>query len=302
MTPAILLTLATVPFSGALIRWRVHYSPKRIQLEDSEAGQESAHATLTVTGYFSTLKRVYQLEGWAGLFKGLLPMFLTFAIKLFSLVGLITIVHKIRLPFSLSLWKMGFDMVVIGIPMQVFTARAVVTPYRLSYMKPSAAFKLLLSPTERRQPWRLYLLPGLAASQFCLVLTSFLIYPLFSGMRHSTPLLAGLKLIVYFSFGLAWTTLQTPLLNVNSRLAVQRIHKGDDVEISEAEVAAAIGIQVYSNEEVIVLREEEDPYKGVFDCLKKVIAEEGWKSLFRAWWITALSFLQFAHILWMVNV
>ncbi|KAJ8081180.1 hypothetical protein PM082_018023 [Marasmius tenuissimus] len=71
---SVLSLAVSVPLSGALVRWRVHYAPStgRIRLEDSE-GQEPS--TPPVTGYFSTLRRVYRLEGWAGLYKGFSPTF-----------------------------------------------------------------------------------------------------------------------------------------------------------------------------------------------------------------------------------
>ena len=37
------------------------------------------------------------------------------------------------------------------------------------------------------------------------------------------------------------------------------------------------------------LRHEKDPYLGLVDCVKKVAAEEGWQSLYRVWWLTALA-------------
>ena len=68
----------TVPLSGALLRWRVHYAPRRIRLEDSEEQQSAGEQPCfylarvrdiyyimvapPVTGYFSTLRRVYRLE------------------------------------------------------------------------------------------------------------------------------------------------------------------------------------------------------------------------------------------------
>ena len=40
---------------------------------------------------------------------------------------------------------------------------------------------------------------------------------------------------------------------------------------------------------IISLRHEKDPYLGLIDCAKKVVAEEGWQSLYRVWWLTALA-------------
>ena len=43
--------------------------------------------------------------------------------------------------------------------------RSVVIPYRLPWFRPIHSIKLLITPTERRQPWMLYLTPGLLMAQ-----------------------------------------------------------------------------------------------------------------------------------------
>lgn len=37
------------------------------------------------------------------------------------------------------------------------------------------------------------------------------------------------------------------------------------------------------------LRHERDPYLGFVDCAKRIIDEEGWQTLYRAWWVTLLA-------------
>ena len=34
------------------------------------------------------------------------------------------------------------------------------------------------------------------------------------------------------------------------------------------------------------LRTEREPYTGLADCAKRIIDEEGWSALYRAWWLT----------------
>jgi hypothetical protein len=36
------------------------------------------------------------------------------------------------------------------------------------------------------------------------------------------------------------------------------------------------------------LRNEGDPYLGLVDCAKRIVDEEGWSTLYRAWWMTTL--------------
>ncbi|KAL0064263.1 hypothetical protein AAF712_008848 [Marasmius tenuissimus] len=105
--------------------------------------------------------------------------------------------------------------------------------------------------------------------------------------------LIGVAASVYFGFALLASTIHTPLLVAQSRLAVQRTRsfgEGEEAGLREAEVAAAAGVERFSSEDVITLRDEEVPYTGFVDCLNKMTAEEGWRTLFRAWWVTFLGF------------
>lgn len=34
------------------------------------------------------------------------------------------------------------------------------------------------------------------------------------------------------------------------------------------------------------LRTEREPYIGLVDCAKRIMDEEGWGALYRAWWLT----------------
>lgn len=55
---------------------------------------------------------------------------------------------------------------IVALPIVVITNRSTITPYRLHLFNPALALRILLTPTERRRPWRLYLTPGLFLSQF----------------------------------------------------------------------------------------------------------------------------------------
>lgn len=54
------------PFATALDRVRANYTPRAVSLD----GGEDAFVGPRLTGVFSTLKRVMQLEGWFGVFRG----------------------------------------------------------------------------------------------------------------------------------------------------------------------------------------------------------------------------------------
>lgn len=48
-----------------------------------------------------------------------------------------------------------------------------------------------------------------------------------------------------------------------------------------------LSIEIKSNS----LRTEREPYIGLVDCAKRIIDEEGWSALYRAWWLTMLGCL-----------
>ncbi|KAF9255946.1 hypothetical protein L218DRAFT_261791 [Marasmius fiardii PR-910] len=96
----------------------------------------------------------------------------------------------------------------------------------------------------------------------------------------------GLAVAVYFFFAVVCTAVQTPLHVAIARSAARKICDDTDDEISEAGAAeVAGGVRAYSkNEEVITTRVDHCPYIGLVDCLNKFVTEEGWLTLFRAWW------------------
>nr|GAT56131.1 predicted protein [Mycena chlorophos] len=61
----------TMPFVGALVRFRANSIPHRAQPDDLEAASDLT--VVEATSYFGTLKRVYTVQGWAGLYQGIVP-------------------------------------------------------------------------------------------------------------------------------------------------------------------------------------------------------------------------------------
>ncbi|KAK1226117.1 hypothetical protein PQX77_010905 [Marasmius sp. AFHP31] len=81
-----------------------------------------------------------------------------------------------------------------------------------------------------------------------------------------------------------------------ARLAVHRALEtdGGSEDANIAAVATSVGIEPYSTEDVINSRDTvEDPYVGLVDCFKKIAAEEGRRTLLRAWWISFIKVILF---------
>lgn len=183
------------------------------------------------------------------------------------------------------------------------------------------SIRILLTPTERKKPWMLYMTPGLLAAQVLLVAyTAFFLTAIraFLLPRPSADELSlnTVKFGIYLFIELLSTVVLCPLEVISTKLAIQRNHAAPEYNSveQEAEDDTLDGEEYteYSGAEEDVigsvacplvrssngcspshqsrrLRHEKDPYLGLVDCAKKIIDEEGWKALYRAWWITLLA-------------
>ncbi|KAI0699557.1 hypothetical protein BC835DRAFT_1330767 [Cytidiella melzeri] len=303
------LSLAiSAPLTGALVRLRANFNPKSIQL-DAE-GNVEPHTGPVVTSFFGMLRRVKRIEGWSGLYKGLMPMLIeTSLLSIFVLVALDSAAMRYGgLVLSTGiLGRLAYATVALtlNLPAVVITYRAITTPYRLPYLRPIYSLRILLTPTERRRPWVIYATPGLFAAQFLHLVykTVFvgslkaLLLP--SSEDHMDPadrtLLNANPIAIgaLVAAGILSTIILCPLEVIGSKLAIQRNHAAPEYnsvsqEVEEEDVAAEEYVEYAgADEDVIGLRHEKDPYLGLIDCTKRVIDEEGWRALFRAWWLTA---------------
>jgi hypothetical protein len=70
LIPSLAISLAiVVPLAGVLVRFRASYNPRGLAL-DSE-GSAVPHTGPVVSSYFGMLRRVWQIEGFSGFYKGL---------------------------------------------------------------------------------------------------------------------------------------------------------------------------------------------------------------------------------------
>ncbi|KAF7335798.1 hypothetical protein MVEN_02235800 [Mycena venus] len=251
-----LISVIKMPFVGVLVRYQANYTPKTGALRLDEEAR--APQTDTSIGYFGMMKRVYCIEGCAGLYKGIMPsimadLFANFVVVVGTVVaalsGVIYYGHAVW-------WTLYFGLRVIPalllIPMRIIINRAITTPHRLAAFDVRTALHVLLSPTERAHPLLLYLAPGVA---FCLLLT---------------------------------TVLVTPLEVIIAHLTLQ--HRSGPALLAEVEATPLP--PVYSPEPVVEFRGTDTDgrdtlYTGLLDCTRKIVAEEGWSVLTRAWWLIA---------------
>jgi len=296
-----------VPLTGALVRFRAHYNPKGLQL-DPEGGVQP-HTGPVITSFFAMLVRVYRIEGWLGLYKGLMPTLLsTSIVTLFLLLFLSdsNLRHgTYSTPSTGVLGTLAYSVfaMLISLPQTIITDRAITTPHKLPCFNAIYSLRILLTPTERRRPWILYLTPGLLAAQVSHI--AYVVLGLRTVRRLLLPELSQhglfsredvsvIKLAIFFVLALASMVVLTPLEVIAVRLAIQRNHAAPEFNsVSQEEEGDAEEAAEYAgiDEDVIGLRSEREPYIGLVDCAKRIIDEEGWSALYRAWWLTMLGCL-----------
>jgi hypothetical protein len=146
--------------------------------------------------------------------------------------------------------------------MTYFQFRSITTPYRLPYFNPFHSIRALLTPTERRKPWILYLTPGLLAAELlhiCYVVIALralrhLLLPSLAQRDDSQPHdLSTRSLIVYIATSLFSTAILCPLEVISTRLAVQRNYESADFNsVAQEESGDAEDLPEYSPAEDVI--------------------------------------------------
>lgn len=105
--------------------------------------------------------------------------------------------------------------------------------------------RILLTPTERRRPWILYLTPGLLAAEVLHIILVVLglgplrrlLVPALSAKSDKTLAdISIIKLSIYFVIVILSTAILTPLEVIATRLAIQRNHASSEYNSVTQEV------------------------------------------------------------------
>lgn len=106
------------------------------------------------------------------------------------------------------------------------------------------SLRILLTPTERRRPWILYLTPGLLAAEVAHITLVVLglgplrrvLLPAPSTPGISLPDISFIRLSIYFALVILSTMVLTPLEVIGTRLAIQRNHASSEYNSVSQEV------------------------------------------------------------------
>ncbi|ADV21006.1 hypothetical protein I315_02177 [Cryptococcus gattii Ru294] len=294
---ALALSVAiTLPFAGALVRWRANYNPLAVGLD-----QESRVGP-TLTSLFGTMKRIKRLEGWQGLWKGMYPTLLYST--LLSVLSIIFVggsatkgpknSYSVPEAGGISMAIFSMLLAIISLPMTIIINRAIITPYKLPNSA-KGSLRILLTPLELSKPYMLYMTPGLLATTLthvvCATLLARTMRIFFLGISSVTDdetvrNIAWWRWFLYLAWQCLSTLWFTPLEVIATRLSVQPNNSSDALS-TEEEAPEDISF-CGAGEDVIGLRPSTEPYLGMVDCARKIIEEEGWASLYRGFLFTML--------------
>ncbi|KAG6812966.1 hypothetical protein H0H92_015085 [Tricholoma furcatifolium] len=339
-------SVITVPFTGILVRYRLAYCPKiSSATTDPEAATSSSpnasttspdastsenplpsNATSTsssppvlagpdtrttdATSFWNVAKRVYQIEGKSGLYKGLFPTLL---------VNFLWMNPRSYIsPAPLTFQRTLIDCL-IGTLFYTFTLvwvyRLISTRTKLEFFGSSIkdGINALFTPYELARPYRI-VTPSLLLALIGQVLLQVLVLrPLRQMVQPSQD--AEKDVMYYSRWGatmallIVSTGIFAPLDVIVTRLAAQR-NFGAVSLVTDELPAAAVPVEVgvpHSDEKVsdivvgdevsepctdnVAVKYREDDmelYTSVYDCAKKIIQEEGWTVLYRGWILTLL--------------
>jgi hypothetical protein len=132
----------------------------------------------------------------------------------------------------------------------------------LPYFQPFYSLRILLTPTERRKPWILYLTPGLLAAELLHIiyvviglrgLRHALLPSLYMGDDTQPQDLSFRSLVIYLAIALISTAILCPLEVISTRLAVQRNHESTEFNsVAQEEVGDAEDLPEYSPDEDVI--------------------------------------------------
>ncbi|KIJ69096.1 hypothetical protein HYDPIDRAFT_36189 [Hydnomerulius pinastri MD-312] len=308
------------PLNEALIRWRADFTPIGDASNEPSDDEEAAPLTgavevaprLRAKSWFGMLKRVNEMEGLDGHYRGFMPTLASFLFWQQISLPAILIIGYLHIgdytTSDLLVFAVAGTFRAIGSAIEsVFVDRAITTREELPSFSFKRAFDALLTAKERRQPYMLLFIPGLLLSHFVWTLwiigtcaaRHFLVLwllPTKEEPKNFKEILVFVPLILgtVIASVVLNTLFLTPLEVTMVRLAIQG-KSMEAVPQTAMLLEDAIDTENTStqSDEVIQLRKGDKPYIGLIDCIRRIKQEEGWGVLYRGWGWTAFRGLLF---------
>lgn len=319
-----------MPILVTLTCYRANYTPRAVSLSEDTPSRSPSYLTSLfrqdctpklgpedMCGAVATWKRIRAIEGWRGLFRGTHLFACAYAVAIvisfFVPVGIMFAQaianpsQEVSASANLGAGLMIF-MSLLLFPMDILIRRTMVHPTHLNWTRPRECLKHVLTAQEYRQPWRLFLLPGVTSTCFVRlligVLTSFvaisiappsrftiltLFYSHEEGKGAVTVHWSTWQVLVRVLWQCLVWFVQLPLDNIYVRAVTQR---------SDRSYAAVHGLEhvVPEKEPIVSLRpchgnddpawtyfgaSQVEPYTSLVDVFRKIRDEEGNSSLTR---------------------
>ena len=124
----------------------------------------------------------------------------------------------------------------VALPAAIITYRSIVTPYRLPWFRPMYSLRILLTPTERRRPWVLYLTPGLLTAQVLQISYTVVILRSLRTLLLAGDSFSSVKFGIYVLIEMLSTVIICPVEVMTTKLAIQRNHSAAEYNSVEQEV------------------------------------------------------------------
>ncbi|KAH7096090.1 hypothetical protein BKA62DRAFT_775441 [Auriculariales sp. MPI-PUGE-AT-0066] len=303
----LLLTLASVPFYGVLVRYRAHYVPRLEHVDEWIKSREGCES------YLAVARRVWRIEGWRGFCKGTIPILLAVIRRNMTVWSmgedLDTLLNSIPLPrdVATNLVLLPSSIVILVVLIREICASSIVAWYW-----PRSAVRKLLGPNYSKL--------AVLATLFNVLLLEFVRILVIGGASfawreltkaaHQTSesasaLVQILHALSYYAVGglakacaaVVVCTLEVLVI----RLSVQpftpvtsktqypdEAHRDNPLsESTESEESPLLPENTVTPDEAVVhLRETR--YGGLIDAIRRMYHEEGGAAFLRAYWATLL--------------
>jgi len=244
----------------------------------------------------NALVRLWRADGWLSLTRGLTAyllgeLFYVALVKLFYRFGPVVLSPAMNL-----VWALTQDIVVATalLPFSVVMRRTMAHPHLQLWWRPSKYFAQILSPAERKQPWRLYFIPGLFFIDVLKNLSMTLMVVFYSVAYDYLETPGWITTLAYW---FTFLFIDTPFEFIQLRLIMQDIPVAPRPAAAYTANSPPVNFRPTGNFGASIPSYER--YNGILDCVRKILREEGLRCFMRGLFIALLfhSLMPYANLL-----